>query len=578
MESLYLPAFADTRAAHEYMRAHARATLYQFINRRRTRALCGTTGPTLLLARIFHAITNSNPMTMLRIALLWSIGLLFCQVRAAVADTIVQIGKEECKWLGYNYEQKNIAFPQPFASKPIVVVSLNKFPGTGPLQVYANDDTITAQGFHLVVLASSAGESVVRDEVKNRIGISWIATGPSLPPPPRILSGTAHPQYLVLTVIYAPPGTAGGKSSSSVSYEAGSTTGSSVSSSHTFKTGSSLTFQTSVGIFSTGGGAGASFEYARSTTDNQSLEIKKSTTAKITRPGPSKDGIEHDEDEIWLLLKPTIDLSFSSSSSAWMLASEPCVVQYVHVGWLNGHEPMPAGVASALQGAGITQQEYTNILARDPLASGGSGFDPHRFVRLNTTFPYEPPYAANDPVPSSSFNISASSTETTGSATEDTYRVSSTVTADADFLGLAKASFKDTLSWEWTSKASQSTSTGTSQTATVTIGGPAYGYSEPTVMAVYLDTLYNTFAFALVPTKLQEVAIKGTLLTATHKPSVGTEVTLAENSRTHRTFTNAKGEFTFFGSISGPATVAANGVTQVLQQSRPARDLQLQLQ
>ena len=54
-------------------------------------------------------------------------------------------------------------------------------------------------------------------------------------PEPGAEQGTVSPKYLVLTVIYAPPGTEGGSSSSSVVYGSGSTTGSTVSSTGSFK-------------------------------------------------------------------------------------------------------------------------------------------------------------------------------------------------------------------------------------------------------------------------------------------------------------------------------------------------------
>jgi hypothetical protein len=45
----------------------------------------------------------------------------------------------------------------------------------------------------------------------------------------------------------------------------------------------------------------------------------------------------------------------------------------------------------------------------------------------------------------------------------------------------------------------------------------------------------------------------------------------------HRTFTNAKGEFVFFGSFSGPATVQAAGVTRAVSQLHSARTVDFQL-
>jgi hypothetical protein len=132
--------------------------------------------------------------------------------------------------------------------------------------------------------------------------------------------------------------------------------GSTVSASQTFKTTNSLSAEGSGGFLGNGGAAGLTFDYSRSITDSNSLDIKKSNTATISRVGPSQDGLNHDEDEIWLALKPTVELDLTGSSAKWMLTSSPTTVQYVNVGWLNGHQPMPPGVAAQLNGAGLPRQ------------------------------------------------------------------------------------------------------------------------------------------------------------------------------------------------------------------------------
>lgn len=392
---------------------------------------------------------------------------------------------------------------------------------------------------------------------------------------PKLITGTVVPNFLVLTIIYAPPGTNGGHSTSSVSYQSGSTAGTTTSSSQSFKSGNSVSVEASGGILGNSGGAGVSFEASQSSTDSQSVEIKKSTTSTITQVGPSQDGIKHDEDEIWLLLKPTVNLALSSSTTEWMLANTRSPVQYVHVGWLNGHEAMPPGVASALQSAGITPQVYPEILARDPLANGSPSLDSPRYVSINTTFPYEPPYSQNDSVPTSTYNISNSLSKTIGKEADDTFKVQLSLSATGNFLTLFTLKIKDTASWEWTNKSSNTSSAGTSQSAQLTIGGPAYGYTGATVVQVYFDTIYKTFAFALVPGNAAEVALKGTLLTPSGAAAAYKQVSLSESGKKHLTFTNAKGEFTFYGDISGKATVQAHGVTQVIPQLQSTRSITL---
>jgi hypothetical protein len=479
-----------------------------------------------------------------------------------------QVGSEPIRTISTQFTCPPVSFPQKFGGTPNLVL-LNTA-GKGPYGKLAGYQELSPDSFRPII-------SCVGYPDNPCFGITlsgdWIASGPVL------IKGNAVAKYIVLTVIYAPPGTNGGHSTSSVSYQAGSTTGTLTSASQTFKTANSLSFEGSGGFLGSGGGAGLSFDVSKSTTDSQSLEIKKSTTSTISRTGPSQDGINHDQDAIYLLLNPTVTLALSSSSAAWLLANSSSPIQYVYVGWLNGHAPMPSNVEAVLTSAGITSADYPDILARDPLASGSMTPDPSRFVSLNTTFPYEQPYSASDPVPTITTTISDSSTVSTGTSSEDTYKVGLSISATGGFLDFAKATLKDTSSWEWTNKSSTSSTTGGSQSASVTIGGPAYGYNGPTVIRVYIDTLYRSFAFALVPAGSLEVAVTGKLTDVAGKPIGATEVTLQEGAAKYRTFTNTKGEYSFFGHITGPATIQGGGVTRELPQATSTtRESEIKLQ
>lgn len=493
----------------------------------------------------------------------------------AQADTFTQLGTWSCTIPAYGHANcPSITFPEQFGAVPnIVVMGCWIYKGIGGGTGCFGDGSntwsiqpgnLTPRGFTPTTPMGGGARGITA------LFGQWIAVGPVLH------TGTVIPKYIVLTVVYAPPGTNGGHATSSVSYAAGSTTGVTTSASQSFKVANSLSFEGSGGFLGNGGGVGASFDWSHSVTDTQSLEIKKSTTSTISRTGPSQDGVNHDEDGIYLLLNPKVDLNVSSSSGQWMFAdNSQSPIQYVYVGWLNGHQTMPAGVATALHSAGITEQDYPDILARDPLANGSGQLDPARFVPLNITFPYEPPLTATDPVPTVTTNITDASTQTVGTAVEDTYKVGLTISTSGDYLEFAKATLKDTASWEWTNKSSTSTATGTSQSATVTVGGPSFGYSGTTVIEVFTDTIYHTFAFALVPANLEEVGLKGTLVDNTGKPLGITEVSLAANGITRRTFTNARGEYVFFGPITGPAAIEAVGMKQVIPQSTSPRNVEL---
>jgi hypothetical protein len=511
-------------------------------------------------------------MKTLKLTLL-GLGLILAP-RAAYPQgtTFTQVGYWSCtipSGAAAGYACPAVAFPTVFGGVPNIVV-------TGPAQA----TNVTANGFTPV--AQQANPPVNNPfpggpplAVNLPISGTWVAVGPVL------LTGTAQAKYVVLTVIYSPPGTNGGHSTSSVSYSAGSTTGTTTSASESFQAANSISFTGSASYLGSSGSIGVSFSVSQSDTDSQSLTIQKSATSAIAQAGPSVDGINHDQDEIWLLLNPTLNLAVSTVPSAsWNFSNSMSPVsspiQYLYVGWLNGDQQMPAPIATLLQNAGITPQDYPTILARDPFATSAP-IDQNRFLLLNTTFPYEPPLTATDPVPTQTYNVTNSSTSTTGSETVDTYKVGLTITASPSFLGLAKATLKDSASWQWTNKSSQTNTTGSSESASLTIGGPAYGYTGSTVMEVYFDTMYKTFAFALAPLEEQEIGVQGTLTDQSGNLLTGKEVTLTAAGVNHQTFTNSKGEFKFFGHINGPVTVQAAGVqaTAVPQATSTIRSVKL---
>ncbi len=67
---------------------------------------------------------------------------------------------------------------------------------------------------------------------------------------------------------------------------------------------------------------------------------------------------------------------------------------------------------------------------------------------------------------------------------------------EADFLG---ATIKQTTTLTWSNSTTTSSSQQSAELASVSIGGPADGYSGPTNLHVYWDTIYKSFMFAFAP-------------------------------------------------------------------------------
>jgi hypothetical protein len=420
----------------------------------------------------------------------------------------------------------------------------------------------------------------------------WTFCKANPPPPPPPVSGTVTPKYYILTVIYAPPGTNGGKSSSSVSYGSGSSTGSTVSASNSFKQSNTITATTEGGITGVvGTQAEASFGVTHSSSNSSSLDIKRSSTSEINDVGPAADGINHDHDLIYLWLNPTVQLklfptvSGTVSSVVWQpVNTSQTVVTYVYVGWLKNPSQIPPGELQLLQRYGITPQDFPEMLKADPFANT-SRFssvlrtdtvpDPRRFQPLFTTFPYEPPFGPGDPVPTFKFTTTYTNTAGTSFTAQSEYTVGLKLQATGGFFGLAKLTLKDQANWTWTSTDTRSSSTGTTESASVTVGGPAFGYQGPTDMVVYYDVIYKTFLFAPLPTT--SPPLLGSVATSAGRLVSGKEVIVVANGVRYRTFTNAKGQYRVFGNISGPLRVQVDTVRKELPQLPATRKVDIVL-
>jgi len=372
-----------------------------------------------------------------------------------------------------------------------------------------------------------------------------------------LVVGTARPLYEVLTVVYAPPGTNGGKTSSSVDYGSGSSTGTSTSISSSFKDGIDVSVSAGFDIGIVSLGANADFNASRTTTDSSSVDIKKSASYDIKVPGPGADGINHDHDLFYLWLNPLLNITIDPKNNiGWSLGVDgpTMLIQYVYAGWLKNPETMPAGVRQQLNAAGLTTSDYANILALNPFSAGKTTIDPDRFLPTTQSFPYIPPFSSSDPVPTTTFNQQSSVTTTSSHTVQNQYGVS--VSVSAGIKTPFTASLKVTGSFTWTNSSTSSASSGATQTAAVTVGGPAYGYTGPTDVLVYWDALYRSFMFAF-PT--EPPAHTGALVDAAGKPVAYKPVTLKTGSHTLSTFTDPQGQYRFYGVPAGQAKVTSEG-------------------
>ena len=377
-------------------------------------------------------------------------------------------------------------------------------------------------------------------------------------------TGTSRLSYILLTVVYAPPGTNSGKSSSVVKYSSGSTTGATSTISNSLKASFSagLTFKSKGSSDQGSFGVGASSE----TKDTSSFATKKTTNTEIDVNGPATDGINHDEDLFYLWLNPQLTITADPwNNSTWEMgaAGPTMIIQYARAGWLKNPATMPPGLLQDFKAAGLTTADFATILSADPFAFGPAAIDPNRFLPTTQSFPYDPPDSASDPVPVSIYQQTNTVTNTVTHEVTHTYSVSAGFSIGlGDLVGLKVDSSLTLTDTETSVTVNEST-----QSATVAVGGPAFGYTGPVDVLVYWDTLYNSFMFALTSAA---PSVADVFKDAQGRPVPHQEVALTAGSHTFKTFTNAKGKFRFFGTPTGGKVSAVTTVAGPKQSATKA--------
>ncbi len=139
-------------------------------------------------------------------------------------------------------------------------------------------------------------------------------------------AGSLNPQYYVLGVIYAPPGFTGNASqASNVSYGSGNSFSHDTKVTSSFEQGVTVTASVNIPILSDvvplSASANAGYTTTASTTNG--LTVTKSATTTIAYPGEPVDGIDHDQDEIYLWLNPRVSFAQSGNSTLWTLGINP---------------------------------------------------------------------------------------------------------------------------------------------------------------------------------------------------------------------------------------------------------------
>jgi len=373
--------------------------------------------------------------------------------------------------------------------------------------------------------------------------------------------GRAGLAYYILTIIYAPPGTATTTGSSpnvnSVSYLTGSSTGTTVTNTHSFKDGTDISIEVQpFSVLKVGG----DFNVSHTTTNSTSIQITKSQSTQIQVPGPNKDGIDHDYDRFYLWLNPIAEFVIDSTNKiTWQLGYDgpAMIIQYVTVGWLKDPSTMPPSVKKLLDDAGLTEGDYKNILSTNPFSAGNSEIDSKRFSPLSFTIPYEPPVNPSDPVLPETINLTNSTINTKTESFELDYSVSMSLETGpiGSLLGLH---LKDTTTLQWSDTNSQTQQEQSSQSASASIGSPSFSYSGLPDILPYWDTVYSSFMFAFPS---QPPVAEGSILDNGGKPLAREPITLTVGGVKLSGRTDSKGEYRFYSAPTGEGQLTVKGQT-----------------
>lgn len=365
------------------------------------------------------------------------------------------------------------------------------------------------------------------------------------------VTATVSPSFMVLTVVYAPPGNAAG-APSSVSYANGSSAGSTTSGSSSFESGIKVTAE------ALSESIGGSFTFKRNSVSSSSIDITKGASQTIEHSGSRlSDGLNNDLDAIYIALRPTVTLQ--TPPLKYGVSLRGAVVQFLHAGWLRDPATMPSNIKATLTAAGVKETDFAKILRASiyheggPVAASNARLIP---VNDNVAIPYEPPFAAGEAPSRQTVSIDAKTTS--ASSTEIARSYSAGVTSETPVPKIFK--LKTETSFTWTNTRAAASSQSTTESATVTITGPSFGYTGPTAYRVFLDSLYKTFVFQPLPPG--SFVARGRLVRG-GVPVAAQEVVAVVAGKRYKTWTNSRGQYFVYAPRAASVEIRAAGQRRV---------------
>ena len=357
---------------------------------------------------------------------------------------------------------------------------------------------------------------------------STLTGGADAPTP---VPGFINPKYVILSWMYAPPG-----SRSSVSYNNSQLVGTSNSVSNSFSNtvGVSITADDIAMGVGTGASGTASTSYTQEFDTSSSVSLSQTKTFVTTVPGPANDsvGVNHDYDVVCLWLNPLVNFTVYQgfpNATTWTGFSYDASdipemdIFCAQMGYLDGNFPMRADIAQVLartwaagqawptsEGPGLTGPgagtDFEKIVAANPFSNPAytltvpqgslTSSDGRYTITANQNINYVPPGAGGSPA-TQGYTANYQKTEMEGEGAKYTTQIMFTM--DDKFktpFGL-NLDVKQSNTLTWTSQWSTTRTNTQGQTAALSITGPtaASNYTGPTEFLVFQDNIYGTFMF-----------------------------------------------------------------------------------
>jgi hypothetical protein len=389
-----------------------------------------------------------------------------------------------------------MVFQQPYTRLPFGVRS-GLTPIDVPLQLIEPKE-MTVDGFTLSEPANYKMTSIYSVTTGYNFTGSWIATGRAA------LDAVVAPKYLVLSVLYAPPGMKGPKGTGFIDYQQGNTSSIETSASKSFKQDNSSAVSQSAGFWGNGAGSDLSFDYSTAKDDKQSLDITISNNISLdVKAVENENGVNNDNDVIVLLLRPQVNITMGISTVLWYpINATQSQVTRVSIAWLKNPSQFQKdapNVKKLLEDNDVTEKDYPDILDRDPLASGAPP-QANRFEKRGE-FDYIPPTPCSETPVTSVVTLGNASTSTSEQTITDQYEVDAsyhiTLGADAgaDVNAALQTKMTQSEKWTWTTASSRKDTKTTSSSVTMSVGGPSCGWTKSPKILFYYDKVYGTYAF-----------------------------------------------------------------------------------